>query len=99
MLASNAEVDVIADFRVADVSAGGQGAPLAPLYHRALARAKTSRLPSSILAALQTLPGSATIQFLPSTPDPVTRSSMTGSLATMLAHLIGVVISREAGRP
>lgn len=37
MLASNAEVDVVADFRVADVGAGGQGAPLAPLYHRALA--------------------------------------------------------------
>ncbi|NQV79180.1 MAG: anhydro-N-acetylmuramic acid kinase [Alphaproteobacteria bacterium] len=29
--------DVVADFRRADVAAGGQGAPFAPLYHRALA--------------------------------------------------------------
>jgi anhydro-N-acetylmuramic acid kinase len=28
---------VIADFRAADVAAGGQGAPFAPVYHRALA--------------------------------------------------------------
>jgi len=37
MLASSTEVDVVADFRLADVGAGGQGAPFAPLYHRALA--------------------------------------------------------------
>lgn len=32
-------IDVIARFRHADVAAGGEGAPFAPLYHRALASA------------------------------------------------------------
>ncbi|MBL22624.1 MAG: anhydro-N-acetylmuramic acid kinase [Rhodospirillaceae bacterium] len=36
-LAKACGIDVIADFRSADVAAGGQGAPLAPAYHRALA--------------------------------------------------------------
>jgi len=37
LLAQAAGIDVVGDFRSADVQAGGQGAPLVPLYHAALA--------------------------------------------------------------
>ena len=37
-LAKELETDVVADFRSADVSKGGEGAPLAPVFHRALAK-------------------------------------------------------------
>lgn len=38
LLASLLRVPVVSDFRSADVAAGGEGAPLLPLYHQALAR-------------------------------------------------------------
>jgi anhydro-N-acetylmuramic acid kinase len=37
LLADLTEIDTVAGFRMEDVAAGGEGAPFAPLYHRALA--------------------------------------------------------------
>ncbi|HVY42501.1 MAG TPA: anhydro-N-acetylmuramic acid kinase [Hyphomicrobiaceae bacterium] len=48
LLAGATRVDVVYDLRAADFAAGGQGAPLAPVYHRAL----VSRLPSRPIAFL-----------------------------------------------
>jgi anhydro-N-acetylmuramic acid kinase len=38
LLASKSGIDVVADFRSADVAAGGEGAPFAPVFHAALSR-------------------------------------------------------------
>jgi anhydro-N-acetylmuramic acid kinase len=44
LLARLVGVDVVGDFRSADVAAGGEGAPLAPLYHAALATERAKPL-------------------------------------------------------
>jgi anhydro-N-acetylmuramic acid kinase len=49
LLAQELGIDVIYDFRIADVKAGGQGAPLLPLYHHARALSSNLVLPVAIL--------------------------------------------------
>jgi anhydro-N-acetylmuramic acid kinase len=49
LLAKLAGVPVAFDFRTADVAAGGEGAPLAPIYHLARAQASGIAPPSAVL--------------------------------------------------
>jgi len=48
-LADRLGIPVVYDFRSADVEAGGQGAPLAPVYHRALVRRLDREPPVAVL--------------------------------------------------
>ncbi|MGC1780032.1 MAG: anhydro-N-acetylmuramic acid kinase [Xanthobacteraceae bacterium] len=48
-LARRLGIPVVYDFRAADVAAGGQGAPLAPIYHRALVRRLALPSPVAVL--------------------------------------------------
>jgi anhydro-N-acetylmuramic acid kinase len=60
LLAELTGIDVVYDFRAADMEAGGQGAPFAPLYHKALA--DYSDLPRP--AAIINLGGVANVTFI-----------------------------------
>ncbi len=60
-LARGCGIDVVADLRAADVATGGQGAPLVPVFHRALAEASGVAAP----VALLNVGGVANITFLP----------------------------------
>ena len=48
-LADALKLRVIADFRQADLEAGGQGAPLVPIYHQALVQQAGLELPVAVL--------------------------------------------------
>ncbi|MAE50904.1 MAG: anhydro-N-acetylmuramic acid kinase [Micavibrio sp.] len=60
LLAQETQTDVVHDFRQRDVSAGGQGAPLAPLYHAA--RVRDAKMPRP--AALLNIGGVANITWI-----------------------------------
>ena len=66
-LARACGVAVVSDFRAADVAAGGQGAPLVPVFHRALAGSAGLALPAAVL----NLGGVGNLTYLPAAGDPV----------------------------
>ena len=59
-LAARLCIPVVYDFRAADVAAGGQGAPLAPLFHRAL----VSRLDREPPVAVLNVGGVANVTYI-----------------------------------
>ena len=67
LLAELTGLDVVADFRTADLAAGGQGAPLVPFFHHALARRMGADQPLAIL----NLGGVGNLTWIdPRHPDP-----------------------------
>jgi anhydro-N-acetylmuramic acid kinase len=65
-LAVGSGIAVIGDFRAADVAAGGEGAPFAPAYHRALA-ARTRISPQAVV----NIGGVANVTWLCPGHDPI----------------------------
>jgi anhydro-N-acetylmuramic acid kinase len=66
-LARRLGLTVVHDFRAADVAAGGQGAPLVPIYHKALAMAAGMNEPTVVL----NVGGVANLTFLHGDNDPI----------------------------
>lgn len=62
LLARETRIPVAWDFRTADVAAGGQGAPLAPVYHAALARPLVQALAAPV--AVLNIGGVANLSWL-----------------------------------
>jgi anhydro-N-acetylmuramic acid kinase len=60
LMAETLGIDVAYDFRAADMEAGGQGAPLVPVYHQALAGLVDLPLPAVII----NLGGVANVSFI-----------------------------------
>ena len=65
-LANETGIPVVYDLRAADVAAGGQGAPLVPVYHRALASALRRPHPIAVL----NIGGVANVTYINGIPDP-----------------------------
>jgi anhydro-N-acetylmuramic acid kinase len=66
-LAKRVSMPVAYDFRAADVAAGGEGAPLVPVYHRALA--ENLDVPKPV--AVVNIGGVANITFIDGAHDPI----------------------------
>ena len=64
-LAKRLQIPVVYDFRAADVAAGGEGAPLVPVYHRALTRILDRPHPVGVL----NLGGVANLTFIDGDSD------------------------------
>ncbi len=87
-------IDVVSDLRVADVAAGGQGAPIVPVYHRALALSAGLARP----AVLLNIGGVANITILPEgDADPIACDTGPGNalIDDLMRERTGVAVDRD----
>ncbi|WP_205967413.1 anhydro-N-acetylmuramic acid kinase [Aquisalinus luteolus] len=66
VMAKELRIDVVDQFRMADMAAGGEGAPLAPAYHAALAKSLEHDQPLCVL----NLGGVSNLTFIPAGANP-----------------------------
>jgi len=93
LLAAETGVPVIHDMRANDMAHGGQGAPLVPAYHAALARSLPAEQAEKFPVAFVNIGGISNVTFVPSDGDPVAFDSGPGNA------LIDQWVSREGGLP
>jgi anhydro-N-acetylmuramic acid kinase len=83
------------DFRSADVAAGGEGAPLAPIYHQARARASGIEAPSAVL----NIGGVANITLFSTTAAPLAFDTGPGNgMIDLLVQARGLGRFDDGGR-
>ena len=93
LLAALTGLPVVFDMRAGDMLFGGQGAPLVPAYHAALARSLPGAAGGSDPVVFVNVGGISNVTFVPAVGDPVAFDSGPGNA------LIDQWVSREAGIP
>lgn len=93
LLAERTGLAVVYDMRAADMVAGGQGAPLVPAYHAALARSLPSEFAGRWPIAFVNIGGISNVTFVEPNADPIAFDSGPGNA------LIDQWVAREGGVP
>lgn len=88
IIASRTGITTIADFRRRDISVGGQGAPLLPIFHNLLFRKR------GVDRVVLNLGGIANVTILPGDPRQAVSGFDTGPASTLMDHWI----SRHLGQ-
>ncbi|TYR30896.1 anhydro-N-acetylmuramic acid kinase [Mesorhizobium microcysteis] len=92
LLAKETGLPVVHDMRANDMAHGGQGAPLVPAYHAALAKSLPEAL-GEFPVCFVNIGGISNVTFVPAAGDPVAFDSGPGNT------LIDQWVSREGGVP
>ncbi|MGO9674655.1 MAG: anhydro-N-acetylmuramic acid kinase [Methylocella sp.] len=93
LLARNLGLDVVHDFRAADVLRGGQGAPLVPVYHRALAAAAGFTEPVAVI----NIGGVSNVSFIVPGAEPIACDAGPGNalIDDLMLLRTGAAIDRD----
>jgi anhydro-N-acetylmuramic acid kinase len=93
LLAKRSGLPIIYDMRANDMALGGQGAPLVPAYHAALARSLPAPLANRCPVAFVNIGGISNITFVPESGDPIAFDTGPGNT------LIDQWVARHGGVP
>jgi anhydro-N-acetylmuramic acid kinase len=93
LLAARTGIPVVYDMRANDMLFGGQGAPLVPAYHAALARSLPTGFSGRYPIVFVNIGGISNITYVPAEGDPVAFDTGPGNT------LIDQWVSREGGVP
>jgi anhydro-N-acetylmuramic acid kinase len=93
LLANETGIAVVHDMRANDMKFGGQGAPLVPAYHAALARSLPEEFAGDFPVVFVNIGGISNITYVPASGDPIAFDTGPGNT------LIDQWVSSEGGVP